>query len=56
MAFPRKQQFVFKHFTSDFTGVANAIYAQMIHMINCSEVFTSEVLIKHYTPTAWLYQ
>ena len=41
MAFPQKLHFAFKHFaTVILTGVANAFYAQMIHMINCSEVFT----------------
>ena len=41
MAFPQRLQFVFKHFTTVIlTGVANAFYVQMIHMINCSEVFT----------------
>ena len=43
MTFPQILQFVFKHFTTvrfACTGVANAFYAQMIHMINCSEVFT----------------
>ena len=41
MAFPQKLQFVFKHFiTVILTSVANAFYAQMIHMINCNEVFT----------------
>ena len=40
MAFPQKQQFVFKHFTTVFNyGAANAFYAQIIHMITCSEVF-----------------
>ena len=41
MAFPQKLQFVFNHFTTVIlTGVANAFYAQMIHMISCSEMFT----------------
>ena len=41
MAFPEKLQFVFKHFTTvNLTGVANAFYVQMIHMVNYSEVFT----------------
>ena len=41
MAFPYKLQFVFKYFTTVIlTGDASAFYAQIIHMINCSEVFT----------------
>ena len=38
--FSQKLQFVFKHFTTVILiGVANVFCGQMIHMINCSEVF-----------------
>ena len=43
MAFPQKQQFVLDYLQtlpySVLIGAANAFYAQIIHMITCSELF-----------------
>ena len=40
MAFPQKLQFIFKHFTTVFLPALPMHFIPMIHIINCSEVFT----------------